>query len=417
MLLPIVKWIAVLVTQWVMSHAYVPPPDRFSRIDPANEQSVDTIVNQYFKKYPVAGLSIGLLVNGEVSLMKGYGYADVDAGLPATANTRYRLASISKTMTAILALQLVAEGKLDLDADIRTYVPEYPVKPQGIITTWHLLSNTSGIMHYNGADDGQYCKAPYDEKALKNYIGTHSDYYDPIVALDIFKNQPICFTPGEHYQYTTWGFCLLGAVVERAGHQPFAEQAEQRIICPLHLPTLRPEYQARIYREDETTGYTLVNGKRTQPKPGVDLGDVSYKLAGGGYIGTVVDLLGLARGITEGNVLPTAMVARMGENEETFDGKDSPYGLGVFVEEWNGCTVYYHTGSQSKTATILYFDPINGNAVAIMCNTRNAPLKELARALFDQLPDVSLTGDPYAWPATCRPLASNGSGNGSGRMP
>lgn len=372
---------------------------QFVRIDATSQSEIESFINQQKSKERIVGLSVGIIRDGEVVYLKGFGYQDSLKDIKATENTKYRLASVSKSITGLIAMRLLENGELDLDKDIRSYVPEYPVKPEGTITSEELLSNESGIIHYSGTSNGQYCSSSYDKTSRNNYIDDHTSRYDPIAAIDIFKNQPICFTPGKHYQYTTWGFCLMGAVLERAAKRPFEQVLFEEIVCPLSLPTLQIEYQDNRPYPNETAGYEIDDGKIIPtPTTLTDYKDVSYKTPGGGLISSVVDLTLIMKGVVNRELLSDKTVAKFGTWHYDDSGERTYYGYGTSSGSRNGDSLFWHSGSQAKTATIIYYSPENKNGVAIMANTYGAYLFPMARLIYDYLPNTTIKGDMFEIP-------------------
>jgi CubicO group peptidase (beta-lactamase class C family) len=127
----------------------------------------------------IPGMAAAVVVDRRVAWSKGFGLADVENSVPVQSNTVFRLASLSKPITAVAILQLVEKGQLDLDAPIQKYVPAFPEKP-GPITSRHLLAHTSGIRHYRD-DSEQLSTRRYDSLSA---------------ALTIFKDDPLLFQPG-----------------------------------------------------------------------------------------------------------------------------------------------------------------------------------------------------------------------------
>lgn len=387
---------SLLLAMWFFS---VRGLAQFERMDATSLQQIETYISEQKAAERMVGLSVGIIRDGEVVYLKGFGYEDSLANVPATEQTMYRLASISKSVTGLIAMRLMEQGRLDLDKDIRDYVPEYPIKPEGTITSEELLSNESGIIHYSGTGSGSYCADPYNTTAWDNYIASHTSEYDPVAAIDIFKDQDICFVPGAHYQYTTWGFCLMGAVLERAGGKPFETLLNEEIVCPLDLPTLQIEFQDFRPYDHEAIGYEFDNGVIIPtPSSYTDYQDISYKVPGGGLISSVIDLTLLMKGVVNREFLNTTTVQFYGTRHIAGDNNDTHYGYGTSTGIRNGDTLYWHSGSQAKTATLIYYSPENRNGVAIMCNTRGAYLYPLARAIYDYLPQVDIEGEAYELP-------------------
>ena len=121
---------------------------QFHRLDSASLSMIDSFIVAEMDSELMVGLSVGIIRNGEIAFLDGFGFADLDDQIAASENTTYRLASISKVITGLLSMQLVESGDLLLDDDIRDHVPEYPIKAEGIITSEELLSHESGIQHY-----------------------------------------------------------------------------------------------------------------------------------------------------------------------------------------------------------------------------------------------------------------------------
>lgn len=363
------------------------PAQDFSRLSTSSEAQVLGYIQTEMADENMVGVSVGIIKNGEIVYLRGHGFEDEACNVSANANSLYRIASISKMFTAIAALQLWETGDLDLNEDIRTYVPEYPVKPQGTIRVADLLSNESGIQHYDQVD-------PYDLLALYLYIKDHPFDYDPIAAIDIFKNQPLLFTPGTQYNYSTWGFNLAAAVVERAGMAPFETQVKSRIADVADMPFFQPAFRSGMPFYNQATGYEEVNGV-TQPDKGGhgDYDDVTYKLGGGGWICSVRDLTHFMKSYIDGQLLHDTTVAIMGTNHDPANGTN--YGYGTFTAIRNGDTLLFHQGGQIWTSTLIYFSPENHNGVAIMTNNKNAATFPLARLLYDNISSYTLTNTSY----------------------
>ncbi len=188
----------------------------------AHADRVDAKVRAEIARQEIVGLAIVVIDDGAIAWTKGYGFADREKGVPVDpAITQFRWASISKPVTAIAALQLSEKGLLDLDADVRTYVPEFPDK--GVkITARDLLRHQGGIV--------LYANGPV-VRTERSYSNPHP-FADVVVALDQFKDSPLVNTPGTKYSCSTHGYILLSAVVERAGKRRFADQVTARIAKP-----------------------------------------------------------------------------------------------------------------------------------------------------------------------------------------
>lgn len=150
-----------------------------TELTPSQRKAVDETVITQMQQQHLVGLSIGIIQDGAVAYTAGYGLSDREAGTPVTADTMYRWASISKPLTAVAAMQLVDANKLDLDADVRTLVPEFP-DPGSPVTTRQLLGHLGGIVHYRNGPVVPTQRA---------YAEPHP-HADVVKALDTFKASP-----------------------------------------------------------------------------------------------------------------------------------------------------------------------------------------------------------------------------------
>lgn len=339
---------------------------------------VDAAAKQAMADQQLVGLAVAVIQNGEVSHVQGYGYQDREAEVPVTDKTMFRWASISKPVTAILAMQLIHDGKMELQTDVRTLVPEFPQPSYGdqdvTITVGHLLCHQGGIVHYT---NGRVVitEAEYE---------TEHPYEDVVLALDRFRESPLVNAPGEKFSYTTHGYMLLGAAVQRAGKQKFALQAKERVFAPLGMNSMRPDYQWE-HIDNRAVGYRR---RRREIVVSTDT-DVSWKLAGGGFISTVGDLARFGAGLMTEKILPQERWDEMWTAQETADGQTTEYGLGFRVAQLGEHRIVGHSGSQEKTRTYLMIAPDAGFGVALMTNSEYANLRPLADTILQSLAKAS----------------------------
>ncbi|MEO1279000.1 MAG: serine hydrolase domain-containing protein, partial [Planctomycetota bacterium] len=276
------RWIAIALastTAWAAPCAAqdaVPAPTKAAEnaeAAPLWREAVDEAVRAEMARQELVGVAVGVIREGRVMYTAGYGLADRENKVPVTTETMFRWASVSKPVTAIAAMQLVESGKLDLQRDVREYVPEFPDKGAPI-TMEQLLSHLGGIVHYRNGPVVR-TQREYDEP---------NPYRSVILALDRFAESPLVNQPGERYSYSTHGFILASAVVERAGGAPFFEQIHERICEPLGLNSLQPDYQ-RVDIPNRAVGYRRLAGRTFRSTNT----DVSWKLGGGGFISSIED--------------------------------------------------------------------------------------------------------------------------------
>ncbi|HIL23887.1 MAG TPA: class A beta-lactamase-related serine hydrolase [Verrucomicrobia bacterium] len=344
-------------------------------------EAVDTAMREEMKQQELVGLAVGVIQNGRIEYLKGYGWADREKQTPVTRRTLFRWASISKSLTGVTALQLWEKGKLDLEADVLRYVPEFPAKPAPIRIR-HLLCHQGGIVHYSNGPVVVTVRAYEKPNPFENVL----------LALDTFKHSPLVNAPGEKYAYTTHGFILLSAVVERAGRQKFAHQVRDRIAKPLGMTTLQPDYQwVRI--PNRAVGYRKQDGKVVVSTDT----DVSWKLGGGGFISNIDDLAKFAAGLMNHRLVEPTTRAKMWTQQKTNDGQITTYGLGFSfkkyhegeVHKWKadgkGVLLVGHSGAQEKTRTYMILWPVKKMAVVVMTNSQHANIGKVTGRLLSIL--------------------------------
>jgi CubicO group peptidase (beta-lactamase class C family) len=252
-------------------------------------------------------------------------------------------------------MQLAEKGLLDLDADIRSYVPEFPDKGAKI-TARQLLSHRGGIVHNNRLDSSIQYTTPHP-------------FADVIVALDKFKDAPLLHPPGQDFEYSTQGYMLLSAVVERAGKQRFADQIQERIAKPLGMKALRPDFPWEDI-PGRAPGY-LRTDKGVERRADSEVTEAYWKWGGGGFSSKPSDLAAFCVGL-----LNTKLVTKQTEQQMWSPVTDTEpnkpkikYGLGFFVVDspW-GSRLVGHDGSQTKARTGMLMEPANKRGVVIMTN-------------------------------------------------
>lgn len=315
-------------------------------------KAVDAAVQAEMEKQRIVGMAVGILQGGEIVYLKGYGLANRERKEPVTSKTLFRWASCSKPVTAIATLQLAEKGQLDLDADVRTLVPEFPHKDV-VITPRQLLRHQSGIVHYQ---KGKVVRTKATYKSA-------NPFQDVVLALDTFKESPLLFKPGEKLSYTTHGYILLSAVVQRAGKQPFADQVRERIAKPLGMTTLKPDYQWEVIPH-RAVGYRKV---KDEVVTSTDT-DVSWKLGGGGYLSNIDDMAIFARGLLQRKLVSEKTEKLMWTRQKLADGKETPFGLGFQIDTQGGRLRVAHSGSQEKTKTRMVLYPVEKHGVVVMTN-------------------------------------------------
>ncbi len=330
--------------------------------------AVDAAVKAEMEKQQIVGAAIGIIRDGEIAHLKGYGLADREKKVPATTDSVFNWASNSKPLAAVLAMQLVDAKKLDLDADVRKYVPEFPDKGE-TITTRHLLCHQSGIPHYaNGKVIPTERKRSLDE------------LFDPIHSLDKFNGSPLIFKPGEKTDYSSYAYILLSAVIQRAGKEPFHEQIQNRIAKPLKMGSLELDVETKDQKH-WTVGYLKGLGGTIIPAKE----EAHYwKHGAGGYKSNVGDFARWAKGLIDHKLVSDSAEKAMWTRQKTSDDKLTTWGLGFTLDEQGGLRVS-HNGSQPETKTRMAIYPKSRQGVVVMTNCQYANPTAISTAVYAAL--------------------------------
>lgn len=343
--------------------------DDVRKLSSTVEKKVDAAVQGQIQQQQLVGVAVGVIRNGKVVLTKAYGFEDRDAKVPLTTDSLIRWASVSKTLTAVVAAQLVEEKKLDLSADVRSLVPEFPDKGQ-LITVRDLLCHQSGIVHY--------ANGPVVETKA-TYSADHP-FEDVVTALDKFKASPLVCRPREKYSYSTHAYILLSAVTQRAEQKKFADQVRSRISERLKLTTLQPDYQWQLIPH-RAVGYVLKFGKIQRSTDT----DVSWKLGGGGFISSINDMAHYTEGLLGNQILSNSAKKEFWEPQTTSDGKVTEMGLGFSVDGTGPQFRVSHNGAQEKSRTRLVMYPNRRDAVVVMSNCEYADPGKISTAVYQAL--------------------------------
>lgn len=328
------------------------------------------------------GLSVAIAVDNALFWADGFGIADIEHDTPVGPDTVFRIASISKPITATAVMQLVERGRVSLDDPIQNYVPAFPPRGEQTVTLRHLLTHTSGVRHYK---DGEF---------------NHRETYDSIdAAIEIFKDDPLLFSPGTKYSYSTYAYNLLAGVVEKASGLTFERYLQEHIWTPAGMTATRLEHPEEIVK-GRARQYVRAGGPsgRVLNAPFADL---SIKWAGGGIIATASDLVRFHIALDAGKLLKPETLERMYVPATLVDGSAIEYGLGwnvlakPLVEDGPAVTWIAHSGGATGGTTYLLRNPRAKLAVAILTNVQSAPglqplALDLARVALQSSPRSQL---------------------------
>jgi CubicO group peptidase (beta-lactamase class C family) len=378
-------WRFSLVLALVVPGCAGPRPSEASTttidVDTALGVRMDAVASGALREIHAAGFSVAVFRQGQLVLAKGYGYADLAARVPASANTIYRLASVTKQFTAAAILHLAEEGELSLDDQISDYLPDYP-SPGRRITIRQLLSHTSGLS---------------DVAVIPILEGAGGVGYNRDRILALVASQPLDFEPGTGHSYSNVGYILAGVLIEEVTGTTFADYVTEEVLRPagLNQTSFCPDEQPSADRWAH--GYDLQYGnwpralRLGRPPAFVDPAPINMEVvsSAGGLCSTVTDLArwpGLLR-----SYLAPASYREMSRPTVLADGTRVPYGLGVQIRQFGPHPAVSHGGVVTGFVSLVADFPEDDVTVAILVNTRLLTLGsgfELAErvlgAVFDE---------------------------------
>ncbi len=186
-----------------------------AQLSPETINRVETEISTEMARQKIPGLSIAVATDHRIRYANGFGVADLENSVPAMASTVYRTASIAKPMTATAVMQLAERDKLDLDAPIQKYCAAFPEK-RWPVTTRQLLAHLGGVRHYKSGEEA---------------TGTHH-YFTIEDALKLFKDEPLLYEPDTRFQYSTFGYNLLGCAIEGASGMMYEDYMCENVFRP-----------------------------------------------------------------------------------------------------------------------------------------------------------------------------------------
>ena len=306
--------------------------------------AVDALAAEALARGPIAGLSIAVQARGVEVLARGYGFADLEAQRPATADTSYPIASVTKRVTAAAILRLADQGRLDLDDPLSRFFPA--ARPAiGALSVRHLLQHTSGFTR----------GGPAPRRAAQSVL----------VRGGTGRRQ------GEDWTYSNYNFSLLGLVIEKVSGRDYADYVKQELAAPLKLT-------GTAYCED---GRAVPGRTRDYLSTRRALGPTTYWsqakfFAAGGLCSTVRDLVRWEQALQEGRVVSPARVQAMKEPTRLASGITVDYGLGTRFGFTGTRRKIGHTGGgQGNKAAVAHY-PEDDVTIVVLLNTERhgAPL-------------------------------------------
>jgi serine beta-lactamase-like protein LACTB, mitochondrial len=353
-----------------------------SKLPPETRIQLENAISKFMAANTIPGVAAAVVLNGEHVWSEGFGMADLENSVPVTSQTLFRLASVSKPITATAAMQLWEQGKLDLDVPVQKYCPAFPQKDFPI-STRQLLGHLGGIRHYrpNVPDDPE--------------INNTKHFDDPIAGgLQFFATDPLVAKPGTKFSYSTQGFTIVGCAIEGASTGKYVDYVQQHIFKPADMSHTQWDdryalisHRTRFYSKSKTG--TVTNA---------DFLDSSYKIPGGGWLSSADDMANFEVAILADRLLRRATRNAMWTPQQpatppvAAEGRSS-YALGWGTGTTAGIPDVGHGGGQQGTSTFIMLAPEPRAGVVVLINLDGADASALATDLMKVLIGATPTGN------------------------
>lgn len=331
-------------------------PIRSAASHSASASYASTALTAVHSASAVPGLAAAVFVDGELIWEEYLGKSDLETGTAVSPGTRFRIGSVSKAITAVALMRLWQKGRIDLDADVRRYVPGFPDK--GATLTPRLLSgHLAGIRNYQQKD--------FDDSSHidRRHFDSTSD------ALAIFADDPLVAQPGQRYHYSVFGYTLLSAALEGAAKEDFLSLLDRQVLSPLDLRSTGADLadsprRATAYERTSRGGFSVAAPL-----------DFSYKWAGGGLHSSVRDLARLGAALLDPDFLSPAALSLLTTSQVTTGGRRTDVGIGWRLgTDTGGRRFIHHAGSISGGRAVILVYPDSAVSIAITSNQALAPL-------------------------------------------
>src|SRR5262245_20301380 len=376
---------ALVFTVRVSAQPSIAPPDKHA----AAVALVEKLAEQELKAKSLPAISIALVDDQTIVWAKGFGFADPEKKTPATAETVYRVGSVSKLFTDVAIMQLVESGKLDLDAPVTKYLPEFKPKGQADkpITLRHLMTHRAGLVR---------------EPPVGNYFDPVNLSLEKMVAS--LNDTEVVYPPETKIKYSNAGVAVVGHVLQKTQNEPFARYLKRSVLEPLGMTNSAFELEEPIEKNLAKSIMWTLHG-REFPAPTFELGMAP---AGCMYSNTI-DLAKFTKMLAADGKGPNGQILKRESLDEMwkpqFTAGKSGIGLGFFIGERNGKRHIGHNGAMYGFATELGYLPDEklGAVVAISCDCANPVAERIANFALDALV-AAKNGKPLPEILTTRPV-------------
>ena len=321
----------------------------------------DSLVNASMRATRTPGVSVAVVRGQDTLVLKGYGFADLENRVPVTAESSFRIGSLTKQFTAAMVMKLVEEGKLRLDAPLSEYLPDYS-GPGRRVTLHQLLNHTSGIPSYTGMGAKFWDVSRLDL--------THAQ------MIDLFGRDSLQFEPGSRYAYNNSAYYLVGMIIEKVTGRSYAEHLRSTIAAPLELRTIR-------YCDEETVIPNRVRGYGFDDTTVVNAAPLSMNLpyAAGALCSNARDLVRWNTLLVHGRIVTPASYARMTSPTTLSSGAVQQYGYGLAPGMLLGVRNVSHSGGINGFVSYKVYYPETDLSVVVLTNSESGEPGRIAAVI------------------------------------
>ena len=328
---------------------------------PPDADPIDVLMADYDGNVP--GAAVLVLRDGAPVVQRGYGLADVDAGVPVTTRTNFRLASVSKAFTAATVLLLAEDGLVKLDDPVRKWLPSLP-EAADKVTIHHLLSHTSGLIDYEDVMPEGLDRQVRDADVLEILAGQDRLYFEP----------------GSQYRYSNSAYALLTLIVEAAAGVDYPDFVRERIFAPLGMDNSVAFVDGESTVANRAYGHSLTDGEWTR----TDQSPTSAVLGDGGIYSSLQDMAKWDAALYDDRLLSddTRALAFSNQTAVAVDEDDvAAYGYGWRLDGER----LWHSGETMGFRNVIIRDPSQRLTVLVLTNRNHPEPYALARRIMDEV--------------------------------
>ncbi|TMP79666.1 penicillin-binding protein [Pseudoalteromonas phenolica] len=344
---------------------------------PLNKTEIDNVFSEIKSTSP--GCSVGVIKDGKLIHKAGYGLANMELNVPLDGSHVHRIASVSKQFTGMAVILLADEGKIDLNADIRKYLPELRDYKESVTIN-------AMLGHFSGMGDYDFVDAELDKDALKlkSTMGGEfrlgkEDYLTIEEFYDYVKTVPLRNKPNEDFRYSNYAYFLLSMLVERVSGESLRDYSETRIFKPLGMSnTFFSDEPTEIVR-NRADGYS----KNNEGEYFTNMTNLFW-VGDGGLHTTVEDMAkwdAYFYNPTLGKEPKKLLAQFMQPNNAEITIEGRKYANGQFIGETSGIEIVYHSGGWLGTVTNYERIPEKNYASIVFCNDTSVDIAELVGGL------------------------------------